>query len=70
MSHNESDARVATLLLEFSSLPGVQAAEFLGGVNEYMFSSAKTKRRFIQQWAQIADDMPGSPPSGSPSSQK
>ncbi|HEF4732331.1 TPA: hypothetical protein SAO09_004046 [Burkholderia multivorans] len=42
--------KVRLILIEFSKLAGVERREFLGAMNEFLFSSPQRRRHIVVGW--------------------
>ncbi|MBN6732905.1 hypothetical protein [Burkholderia multivorans] len=42
--------KVRLILIEFSKLAGVERREFLGAMNEFLFSSPQRRRHIVAGW--------------------
>ncbi|VBB16477.1 hypothetical protein [Burkholderia stabilis] len=57
MKHIEKE-KVRLILIEFSKLAGIERREFLGAMNEFLFSSPQRRRHIVETWEQ--QDSPAS----------
>ncbi|KVD46929.1 hypothetical protein WS61_10645 [Burkholderia sp. ABCPW 11] len=56
------------ILIEFSKLAGVERREFLGAMNEFLFSSPQQRRHIVEGWERQALSAPADRDSRGPQS--